>query len=111
MAEIKRKEVVFSIGFQEDIKNIFLYGEETFGSTAAKSFVSEIYMTAWNLDYQFSYHPECRYITTKGKIYRNIIIGSYLIIYRIKPERIEVLKAISSRNSISKIKSSRRIKL
>ncbi|NEW80849.1 MAG: type II toxin-antitoxin system RelE/ParE family toxin [Mariniphaga sp.] len=82
MAANKRKEVVLSTEFQIDIKDVFGYGEETFGFNAAKTFISEIYMHIWNLDYQYLMFPEVRFITTKDKKYRNIILGSYLIIYR-----------------------------
>jgi plasmid stabilization system protein ParE len=111
MAEIERKEVKISKQFDLDIVNIFEYGEETFGYSAAKIFIGDIYNFVWSLDSMYLTHPECRHLPTKSRMYRNIILGSYLIIYRIKPERIEVLKAISSRNSISKIKSSRSIKM
>jgi toxin ParE1/3/4 len=43
--------------------------------------------------------------------YGNIIIESHLVIYRITPEQIEVLKAINSRMSITKIRGARNIKL
>lgn len=44
MAASERKQVVLSIEFQNDIKAVFEYGNETFGFNAAKTFVSEIYM-------------------------------------------------------------------
>jgi hypothetical protein len=56
-------------------------------------------------------YPECRYLRTKSKIYRNIILGSYLVIYRITSDRIDVLKAVSSRTSVSKIKRTRGMRL
>lgn len=110
MAEIKRKEVRVSKQFENDIVNVFEYGEEAFGYSAAKIFIGEIYNYVWNLDAMYLIHPECRYMATKSKMYRNIILGSYLIIYRISPERIEVLRVISSRMAISKIKRTRSIK-
>ena len=111
MAEIEGKEVKLSEQFDVDIANIFEYGEETFGYTAAKIFIGEIYNLVWNLDNMYLSHPECKNIPTKSRMYRNIILGSYLIIYRISSERIEVLKAISSRMSISKIRGTRSIKI
>jgi toxin ParE1/3/4 len=97
MAEIERKEVVLSTAAQTDIKAVFVFGAETFGFMAAKAFVSEVYMSIWGLDYAYNMHPECKFITTKSKIYRNIIQGSYLIIYRIARERVEVLRGVSIR--------------
>lgn len=96
MAGNKRKKVVLSAEYQNDIKAVFEYGEETFGFNAAKTFVSEIYMHVWNLDGQHLMFPEVRFLSTKNKKYRNIILGSYLIVYRIETERVEVLRIFHS---------------
>ncbi len=111
MAEIERKEVRVSKQFESDIVNVFEYGEEAFGYSAARIFIGEIYNFVWNLDAMYLVHPECRYLATKSKMYRNVILGSYLIIYRILPGQVEVLRVISSRVSISKIKSTRSVKI
>ncbi len=100
MGANERKKVVISTEFQKDIKDVFGYGEETFGFNAAKTFVSEIYMHVWNLDYQYLMFPEVRFLTTKDKKYRNIILGSYLIIYRIETDRVEVLRIFHSSQCI-----------
>ena len=110
MAEFERKQVKVSKQFDADIIDVFSYGEETFGYSAAKTFIGEIYNLAWNLDNMYLMYPECRFLSTKSKMYRNIILGSYLVIYRITPERIEVLRVISSRMSITEIKRARRIR-
>jgi len=111
MADIERKEVVLSAVSQTDIKAVFVFGAETFGFIAAKAFVAEVYMSIWGLDYQYNMHPECRFLTTKTKIYHNIIQGSYLIIYRITSKRVEVLRVLSSRLSIKKISGVRGVKI
>jgi plasmid stabilization system protein ParE len=112
MAANTRKKVVLSIDFQADIKTVFEYGEETFGFNAAKTFVSEIYMLVWNLDYQYLMFPEVRFLSSKSKKYRNIILGSYLIIYRIEAERVEVLRIFHSSQCILRnISQVKRIKL
>jgi toxin ParE1/3/4 len=56
-------------------------------------------------------YPECKWLSTKGRIYRNIILESHLIIYRIKTERIEILRVIHSQSSISHIRSIRKIQI
>jgi len=96
MAGNKRKKVVISAEFQNDVKAVFEYGEETFGYNAAKTFVSDIYMHVWNLDGQYLMFPEVRFLITRNNKYRNIILGSYLIIYRIEVERVEVLRVFHS---------------
>lgn len=111
MATSERKQVVLSNEFQNDIKAVFVYGEETFGFNAAKTFVSEIYMLVWNLDYQYLMFPEVRFLSSKSKKYRNIILGSYLIIYRIEVERVEVLRIFHSNQCIPRnISSVKKIK-
>lgn len=111
MAEILAKEVVLTTLAQADIKAVFEYGAETFGFIAAKAFVAEVYMSIWGLDYQYNIHPECRFLPTKSKMYRNIIQGNYLIIYRITPKRVEVLRVFNSRVSIRKIRTTRGAKV
>src|SRR5450759_4158058 len=111
MAEILAKEVVLTILAQAVIKTVFEYGAETFGFIAAKAFVAEVYMSIWGLDYQYNMHPECRFLPTKSEMYRNIIQGNYLIIYRISPNRVEVLRVFNSRVSITKIRTARRAKI
>lgn len=111
MAANEKKEVVLSVEFQADIKAVFEYGEMTFGFNAAKTFVSDIYMHVWNLDCQYLFFPEVRFLPTQTKRYRNIILGSYLIVYRILKNRVEVLRMFHSSQCIpknlSKVKSIR----
>jgi len=112
MVASESKQVVLSTEFQNDIKAVFEYGNETFGFNAAKTFVSEIYMLVWNLDYQYLMFPEVRFLSSKSKKYRNIILGSYLIIYRIEAECVEVLRIFHSSQCIPRnIIQVKRIKL
>ena len=109
--EITKKKVVKSVYYYEDIQAIFEYGEATFGEKAALSFFDELLIVASNLESCYLLHPECRHLDTKTKKYRNIILGSYLIIYRITPNRIEVLRAFHGSRSPKHIKKSRNIKV
>jgi toxin ParE1/3/4 len=111
MVENKKKEVAVSSQFDKDISVVFEYGEETFGYNAAKIFIGEIYNHVWNLENMYLFYPECRHLTTKNKIYRNIILGAYLIIYRNTTDRIEVLRVLHSHSSINRIRGSRSIKI
>ena len=105
------KKVIFSITFYEDLKSIYSYGFETFGFEMAEIFQEKILHFSNGLSYMFLVHPECRHLETKTQIYRNIIFGKYLIIYRIRASRIEVLKVIHSSQKPSKIKAIKKIKL
>lgn len=110
--ESKVREVVTSEIFDYvDIPSIFYYGMETFGIKLADSFIEEIHLRIENLETQYLLHPECRHLETKTQIYRNIILGSYLIIYRIKSKRIEVLRAFHGSRSPRIIKEVRKVKI
>jgi toxin ParE1/3/4 len=49
------------------------------------------------------------HLKTKTKKYRNVILGSYLIIYRIRPNSIEVLRAFHGSRSPKTIGKIRKI--
>ena len=107
--EIKQKEVVRSTFYLADIQDIFEYGEATFGEKAALFFYEDIRSIVRSLETQYLLHPECRHLETKTKMYRNIILGSYLIIYRIKAHKIEVLRAFHTSRSPKYIKAIKKI--
>ncbi|MEC4004076.1 type II toxin-antitoxin system RelE/ParE family toxin [Flavobacterium sp. SUN052] len=110
--EIEKKKVIGSKLFEEiDVPSIYEYGEVTFGVKLADIFYFEITDSVRLLETQYLLHPECRHLETKTKIYRNIILGSYLIIYRIKSNQIQVLRAFHGSRSPKIIKSVRKIKI
>ena len=109
--EAKQKEVVRSSFYLYDIQDIFEYGEATFGEKAAIYFYQEIKSIVKRLEIEYLLHPECRHLETKTKIYRNIILGSYLIIYRIRTNKIEVLRAFHGSHSPKILKTAKKIKI
>ena len=109
--EAKQKEVVRSSFYLYDIQDIFEYGEATFGEKASIYFYQEIKSIVKRLETEYLLHPECRHLETKTKIYRNIILGSYLIIYRIRTNKIEVLRAFHGSHSPKILKTVKKIKI
>ena len=109
--EAKQKEVVRSSFYLYDIQDIFEYGEATFGEKAAIYFYQEIKSIVKRLETEYLLHPECRHVETKTKISRNIILGSYLIIYRIRTNKIEVLRAFHGSHSPKILKTVKKIKI
>ena len=109
--EAKQKEVVRSSFYLYDIQDIFEYGEATFGEKAAIYFYQEIKSIVKRLETEYLLHPECRHLETKTKIYRKIILGSYLIIYRIRTNKIEVLRAFHGSHSPKILKTVKKIKI
>lgn len=106
---------IFEVAISEtaliSLEQIYEYGIETFAFAAATVFIEELILCIEQLSVNYLLNPECRYLATKSKIYRNLIHGSYIVIYRINFRRIEVLNILHSSRSVSSIKSSRKIKI
>jgi toxin ParE1/3/4 len=111
MPKFEVKPVVFSSQYVLDTDHIYQYGLETFGEVQAQKYEELIDKIASDLTLSYWMYPECRHLPTKNHIYRNIILESHLIIYRIKTDKIEVLRVIHSHSSIKRIRTVSRIKM
>ena len=107
---IEQKDVVASVELEIDLKEIYQYSLDTFGKRKADEYLDCLKSSMRSLDVCYLMHTECRQLATKGKIYRRIIFGSHIIIYRIA-KRIEVLRIFHSASSNRKIQSARKIKI
>jgi len=110
MEETKKLSVKVSLEFNNDLDQIYNFGAETFGIRQAKIYENEIWKLVDGLSYNWPFISECKHLTTKSKMYRWIILESHLIIYRITESDIQVLRIIHSHRSITRIKTTRRIK-
>jgi toxin ParE1/3/4 len=108
--EEKPRKVVLSEVVKKDLSDIYDYGLVTFGESFSESFLQNIYKNIFELPLSFLLHPECRHLATKKQTYRNIILGRYLIIYRIKNTKIEVLRALHGSRKTKTIKAIKKIK-
>jgi plasmid stabilization system protein ParE len=104
------RKIIRSTFLEEDLVEIYQYGIETFGKIAADVFLEQILHSINGLSFRFLIHPECKHLETKSQMYRNIILGKYLVIYRIKSSRIEVLRAMHGSQSPSSFRKVRSIK-
>ncbi|MDR1023694.1 MAG: type II toxin-antitoxin system RelE/ParE family toxin [Prevotellaceae bacterium] len=109
--EITRKPYVVSGVFRASRKHIYAYTLETFGYFQAERYLQQIMQLLGTLPYFYTVYPECRYLATKNRTYRNIILDAHLIIYRITDVRIKVLDIIHSASGIRKIRAIRNIQL
>jgi len=110
--DTRKLKVVVSEQYSDDLKNIFQYGLETFGFAGAFLFYQNLERLVSNLEFEYFMYPECRFLITKRRMYRNIILESYMIIYRITQDRIEVLRVFhSSICTASRIRLVRKIKI
>ena len=105
------KQVKISDRFYESFEQIYDFGYETFGYFQAERYGQKIRNYLSTLSRCYTDYPECRHIPTKSRMYRNIILDTHLIIYRITQERIEVLDIVHGASSIGKIRNVRKIRL
>ena len=108
---ISRKPVEVSDEFKVSRTHIYDYSFDVFGQVQAERYLQKIEKALNSLSDFYMAYSECRYLATKSRKYRNIILDAHLIIYRITSERIEVLDIIHSASSIGKIRSTRKIRL
>ncbi len=107
--QLSRKKVIGSSIYEESLRRTFAEGIGRFGMCQARKYLEHILDTVEKLGNNYPYYPECRHLVTKSRMYRNIILDSHLIIYRITEERIEVLDIVHSATSMRKIKKTRNI--
>ena len=111
MEEAKKLQVRLSIQFNYDLDDIYQYGLETFGLAQARLYEDKIWKLIAILSHNYLLFPECRYLVTKSKMYRWIILDSHLIIYRITGSQVQALRLLHAKRSITKIRASRSVRL
>lgn len=104
------KRVVTTAVFDIMLFNAVDFGEQIFGVNIANTFLLNVRKSIKTLSAQHEFYPENKFLPTKTKMYRNIILGKYMILYRIKPTTVEVLAIYHSSISPSKIKKLRSVK-
>jgi len=105
------KQVAVSDEFDNSVDRIYAYGLETFGYFQAERYDRQILQSIATLSTYYTFYPECQHLATLSRMYRNIILNSHLIIYRITTARIEVLDIVHAASSIRRIRNVRKIKL
>ncbi|WP_291861773.1 type II toxin-antitoxin system RelE/ParE family toxin [Marinilabilia sp.] len=103
------KKIAISKEFLIDLDDIYQHGQYVFGDNQAAKYEDEIWMLIEKLPENYLIFPECRYLRTKSRMYRWIILDAHLVIYRITQKEIQLLRILHSKRSISKIKTSRKI--
>jgi toxin ParE1/3/4 len=104
------KKIAYSTVYYKNSENVYSFGLDSFGALLSDLFFERLQSIIDELEFQYNLHPECKHLPSKGKIYRNIIFGKYLVIYRITPNKVEVLALLHSSRSVKKIKATRSIK-
>ena len=76
--QLSRKKVIGSPIYEESLERTFVEGIERFGMFQARKYLEHILNTVEKLENDYPYYPECRHLTTKSRMYRNIILDSHL---------------------------------
>jgi plasmid stabilization system protein ParE len=108
---ISCKPIEISDLFFASRSHIYDYTPDTFGYFQAERYMQQIKSSLATLPAFHTVYPECRYLATKSRMYRNIILDAHLVIYRITDERIKVLDILHSASSISKTRKTRNVRL
>jgi len=109
--EVSSKPYLTADKFLESRANVYYYGVLTFGFFQAELYDQKIEKAIETLSSRYLAYPECRHLPTKSRMYRNIILDSHLIIFRVTEQRIEVLDIVYSASSIGKIRNTRKIRI
>ncbi len=78
------KRIVTTAVFDVMLFNTVDFGEQIFGVSIVNAFLGNVRKIIKTLLTQHQFYPENKFLPTK-KSYRNIIVGKYIILYRIKP--------------------------
>jgi len=90
-----KNKLIIRSTYYESLIDILDYGIENFGKTVVKNFIRDIRKQLILLVQFPDANPKCRFIeSTENKIYRNIILKSYYIIYSVKSNEITVIDII-----------------
>jgi plasmid stabilization system protein ParE len=109
--EQKILPVVYSKASIACLQTIFDYGAETFSLASAEVFITKMAAKIESLSDNYLQYSECRYLPTKDRRYRWFSFSSYVTIYRITEQRIEVLLILHKSQSITRIRSARSVKV
>lgn len=107
--ELLEKAIVVSELFQVHRQEIYIFGVENFGLHQAEKYQEIINQSLASLPKRFKTYPECRFLPSKNKIYRNIVLDAHLIIFKVTKSRIEVLDIIHKASSIKKIRQTKKV--
>ena len=102
MAE--KKELIIREKAAEDLVEQIRYYVEAGAFDFATELHEKFYDQIRNILPDYLRFPECRFLLTKKKIYRNIVWGHYLIVFKIKPATIEILCLHHTRKNPRKIR-------
>ena len=91
------KTLKISNDYHEHLKDVAFYGIEMFGERVSREFITKIESKVACLPFMPDANPKNRFVeSTERKVYRNIIIEKYIILYAVTKSTIYVIDIIHS---------------
>lgn len=106
--EQKKKLVIKQYALNQ-LSEHFNYYKTNYSLRYAKSFSEEFIDVVENILPNYNRFPECRFLTTKNKIYRNIVWKKFLIVFKIQDDSIEILSLFHAKQNPVRLKKLRRV--
>ena len=88
----------------------FEYYKKEYSIDYAEKFREGFFEIIESISPNYLSFPECRFLTSKTKKYRNIVWNNYLIVFKIKASVIEILSIFHTKRNPRRLKKLRRIK-
>ncbi|MDR1591932.1 MAG: hypothetical protein LBS16_03485 [Prevotellaceae bacterium] len=85
------KTLKISPEFYDSLTNILEYGILIFGKKTATDFYKAVLKKVMFLPQMPDTHPKNRFIESTGKVYRNILVEKYAVLYSITARTIHVI--------------------
>jgi hypothetical protein len=104
----EQKEIVIKEYAFKQLEEEFNYYSDDYSINYAEKFRKEFFATIIKILPNYQRFPECRFLITKNKIYRNIFWKNYLIVLKIRKPTIEVLCLFHTKQNPSKLKKIRK---
>ncbi|HKR05516.1 MAG TPA: hypothetical protein VJY62_12850 [Bacteroidia bacterium] len=106
----KQIEIVIKEFALHQLKEEYDYFKTKHSLFYAEEFRLDFFKKIYSIVPFYKSFPECRFLRTKKKIYRNVVWENYLIVFKIKPELIEILTLFHTKQNPKRLKKLRRIK-
>jgi plasmid stabilization system protein ParE len=86
------------------LKSEYEYYKKEYSADYAEKFRLDFFSVIEKIvPHTYSY-PECRFLPTKQKLYRNIVWKNYLIVFKIKKDHIDILCLFHTRQNPTRLK-------
>lgn len=105
----KQIEIVIKEYALEQLHEEYNYFRKEYSLSYAEEFRVNFFARIISITPFYKSFPECRFLRTKNKTYRNVVWNNYLIVFKIKPNLIEVLSLFHTKKNPKGLKRLRRV--